>query len=103
MPRHRQRMKIGEIATDIFSGGTPNTQKPEYWGGGQPWLSSGETRERIITRTEKTITELGIRESSTRKARKGDIVIASAGQGSTRGRVSFLMIDTYVNQSVIVV
>ena len=81
-------MKIGDITTDVFSGGTPNTQKPEYWAGDLPWLSSGETRNRVITTTEKTITELGVAESSTRKAFKGDIVIASAGQGTTRGRVS---------------
>lgn len=96
-------MKLSDIVTDVFSGGTPNTQKPEYWDGGLPWLSSGETRSRVITATEKTITDLGVDESSTRKALKGDIVIASAGQGATRGRVSLLMIDTYINQSVIAV
>ncbi|HLJ26499.1 MAG TPA: restriction endonuclease subunit S [Candidatus Angelobacter sp.] len=96
-------MKIGDIATDIFSGGTPNTQNPEYWGGALPWLSSGETRNRIIVKTEKTITPLGVSESSTRRALKHDIVIASAGQGTTRGRVSYSMIDTYINQSVIAI
>lgn len=96
-------MKIGAITTEIFSGGTPNTQKSEYWGGGLPWLSSGETRNRVITTTEKTITALGVSESSTRKAQKHDIVIASAGQGTTRGRVSYCMLDTYINQSVIAV
>lgn len=94
-------MKIGDITADIFSGGTPDTQRPEYWGGSLPWLSSGETRNRLITTTEKTLTELGVAESSTRKALKGDIVIASAGQGATRGRVSWCMIDTYINQSLI--
>lgn len=94
-------MKIGDITADIFSGGTPNTQDPKYWGGGLPWLSSGETRNRLITTTEKTITELGVAESSTRKALQRYIVIASAGQGTTRGRVSWCMIDTYINQSLI--
>ena len=96
-------MKIGKIIVDVFSGGTPNTQTPEYWGGDIPWLSSGETRNRIITTTEKTITKLGVSESSTRLAKKHDIVIASAGQGTTRGRVSYCFIDTYINQSVIAV
>jgi type I restriction enzyme M protein len=96
-------VSIGEITTDIFSGGTPNTQNPEYWNGEFPWLSSGETRKRVITSTEKTITKKGIEESSTRKAQKYDIVIASAGQGVTRGRVSLCMVDTYINQSLIAV
>ena len=39
--------------------------------------------------------------SSTKLATKGCTVIATAGQGYTRGQASFLMIDTYMNQSVI--
>ena len=41
--------------------------------------------------------------SSTKLANKGDIVNASAGQGFTRGQSSIVMMDTYVNQSVIVI
>ena len=39
--------------------------------------------------------------SSTKLANKGDIENASAGQGFTRGQSSIVMMDTYVNQSVI--
>ena len=53
--------------------------------------------------TIKTITDAGVSNSSTRKANKYDIVIASAGQGHTRGQTSMLLTDTYVNQSIIVV
>ena len=67
------------------------------------WLSSGETRNRFIISTEKTITKAGITGSSTKQAEKYDIVIASAGQGLTRGQTSMLLLDTYVNQSVIVI
>ena len=66
-----------------------------------PWLSSGETRSRFIVETEKTITQIGVDNSSTRKARAGDVVIASAGQGATRGQTSLLALDTYINQSVV--
>lgn len=34
-------------------------------------------------------------------AKKYDIVIASAGQGHTRGQTSITLIDTYINQSII--
>ena len=40
--------------------------------------------------------------SSTRFAHQGSTVIASAGQGKTRGQTSLLMFDTYINQSVVV-
>ena len=93
--------KVSELCEAIFSGGTPHTQTPEYWGGNFPWLSSGETRSRFIVGTEKTITEAGVENSSTRRAQAGDVVIASAGQGSTRGQTSLLAIDTFINQSVV--
>ncbi|MFL5329882.1 MAG: restriction endonuclease subunit S [Gemmataceae bacterium] len=85
----------------IFSGGTPSTQAPAYWNGDIPWLSSGETRSKFIIDTEKTITQAGIDNSSTRFARAGVTVIASAGQGNTRGQTSMLTIDSYINQSVV--
>ena len=96
-----EKVKIKEVCSHIFSGGTPNTNKREYWGGPIPWLSSGETRSRFIKETKNSITELGVQNSSTRLARAGSSVIASAGQGHTRGQVSYLLIDTYINQSVI--
>ena len=95
-------IKIGDVAK-IYSGGTPNTSNPDYWGGDYGWLSSGETRNRFILDTEKTITKAGIANSSTRLANELDTVIASAGQGLTRGQTSILFTKTYVNQSVIVV
>jgi len=94
--------KIGNICEAIFSGGTPNTQKAEYWGEGFPWLSSGETRESFILSTKKSITELGVANSSTRLAKNEDTLVATAGQGKTRGQVSFSLIDTYINQSIMV-
>lgn len=92
---------FGEVTEAIFSGGTPNTRAPEYWNGSLNWLSSGETRNRFITHTEKTITELGVKESSTRLSKELDVVVASAGQGHTRGQTSLLKVETYINQSLI--
>jgi type I restriction enzyme S subunit len=93
--------KIGEMTEQIFSGGTPDTRKPEYWDGEIPWLSSGETGNRFIRNTERKITKLGVDNSSTRLAKVGDVVVAAAGQGYTRGQASFCMIDTYINQSIV--
>ena len=94
---------IGNYAERIYSGGTPTTSNTTYWDGSFGWFSSGETRNRFVTSTEKTITQAGIDNSSTKLAAKHDIVMASAGQGFTRGQTSMLLLDTYVNQSVIVI
>ena len=95
--------KIKEISEKIFSGGTPSTNKEEYWDGDINWLSSGETRNSYICNTDRKITNLGVLNSSTKLANANDIVIASAGQGFTRGQTSFLKIDTYINQSIIAI
>lgn len=86
----------------IYSGGTPSTKNASYWNGALPWLSSGETRARFIIGAAKTITPEGVRCSSTKLARRGNIVMASAGQGFTRGQTSMLLFDAYVNQSIAV-
>ena len=94
---------FSDISKRIYSGGTPNTKEESYWNGLLPWMSSGETRNSFVTNTEKSITELGVEKSSTKLANKYNTVIASAGQGFTRGQTSLLLIDTYVNQSLIVI
>jgi len=93
---------VGDLCSAIYSGGTPNTQKSEYWKGDLLWLSSGETRDKFIINTEKRITLEGVSNSSTRLASALSTVIASAGQGSTRGQTSLLNVDSYINQSVVV-
>lgn len=101
IPQGWKIIRLDQVCESIMSGGTPRTSSPEYWGGNISWLSSGETRNNFIIETEKTITDEGVSESSTRLARSGCTVIASAGQGKTRGQTSMLRIDSYINQSVI--
>ena len=102
IPKDWTIKNFGDICSNIYSGGTPNTKEAIYWDEGIPWLSSGETRENYIIDTDKKISTLGVKNSSTKLAVKGSTVIASAGQGHTRGQASMLLIDTYVNQSVVV-
>ena len=100
IPENWDIKRIKEIIIQIFSGGTPNTRTEEYWNGNLPWLSSGETRQTFIRNTERKITKAGVDNSSTRLAKKEDVVVAGAGQGHTRGQPSLCLIDTYINQSV---
>jgi type I restriction enzyme S subunit len=101
LPTGWRQVTVQELCEAIFSGGTPSTTEPAYWGGPFPWLSSGETRSSFIIGAEKSITQVGVDGSSTRLARTKSVVIASAGQGHPRGQTSMLAIDTYINQSVV--
>ena len=98
-----ERYKLEEVCIDIYSGGTPSTRKEEYWNGDLKWLSSGETSADFIRDTIQYITDEGVANSSTRLAKKGSVVMACAGQGKTRGQVSYLLDDMYINQSVIAI
>jgi type I restriction enzyme S subunit len=101
IPEGWEISKVAVVTENIFSGGTPDTRKSAYWNGELNWFSSGETRNRFVVGTEKKITQAGVKNSSTRLAVPGDILIASAGQGNTRGQTSYCAICTYVNQSVV--
>lgn len=92
---------INDTCEKIYSGGTPKTSEETYWNGELNWMSSGETRNNFIIDTEKYITQQGADKSSTKLANRLNTVIASAGQGFTRGQTSLLLIDTYINQSLI--
>ena len=93
--------KLGDVAKKISSGGTPKTGIAEYWDGGTiPWMSSGEVNLKSVYETEKYITESGLKNSSAKIVPKNSIVIALAGQGTTRGKVARTRIDLTTNQSL---
>jgi len=91
---------ISDICLSIYSGGTPTTSEETYWNGVLPWLSSGETSNSFVTKTDKHISQTGVDNSSTKLAKAGSTVIASAGQGKTRGTVAINRIPLTTNQSI---
>ena len=63
-------------------------------------MSSGEVNKKVITSTEKYITELGLNNSSTKLLPENTVVIALAGQGKTRGKVAITKMVLCTNQSL---
>ena len=72
--------KISDLI-EIIGGGTPKTSIPEYWSGRIPWLSVKDfnTGYRYVYETEKTITEIGLNNSSTKLLKKDDLIISARG------------------------
>ncbi|PIT39961.1 restriction endonuclease subunit S [Snodgrassella alvi] len=92
---------LGDISEKIYSGGTPKTDIAKYWENGTiPWMSSGEVNLTTVYKTEKFISETGLRNSSAKFVPKNSVVIALAGQGKTRGKVARTRIDLTTNQSL---
>ena len=83
-------------ACKIFSGGTPDTSKREFYGGTIPFIRSAEINK---PSTELFITEDGLKNSSAKMVKKGDILIALYGANS--GEIALSEIDGAINQAVL--
>ena len=83
---------------DLIGGGTPKTSVSSYWNGTIPWLSVKDFNNefRYVYKTEKTITEEGLENSSTRMLEAGDSIISARG---TVGEMAMIPFPMAFNQS----
>ena len=89
--------KLGDIAT-TFSGGTPSINKKQYYGGDIPFIRSGEIKG---TKTELSLTQLGVEESSAKLVSAGTILYAL--YGATSGEVAISKISGAINQAILAI
>lgn len=74
-----QTERLGEIC-DIVGGGTPKTSESAYWNGGIPWCTPTDitsTPGKYLSKTERTITQLGARSSAARLLPAGTLLLCS--------------------------
>jgi type I restriction enzyme, S subunit len=90
---------VGEVGK-VQLGGTPSRKSAAYWGGGVPWVSSGEVANCRIGRTRETISEAGLANSNAKMYPTGTVLIAMIGEGKTRGQSAILDIEASTNQHV---
>ena len=90
---------IGDF-TDCTAGGTPSTSILSYWGGENPWMSSGELHLKRIYDVAERITDEGLAKSSTKYVPENSVLMGLAGQGKTRGTVAISKILLCTNQSI---
>jgi type I restriction enzyme S subunit len=78
-----ENLPAGWIATSIdrlfisVGGGTPSTDKAEYWGDGVPWFSSADIDENGVIFPRRNVTQLGVDNSTTNVVPKGSIVVVT--------------------------
>lgn len=78
-----EKCKLGDIA-EIVSGGTPDTNNPDYWDGDINWYAPAEISDQIyVMESERKITELGLQKSSAKilPAEKTILFTSRAGIG----------------------
>ena len=85
--------------TTVVTGGTPSTEKREYWDNGSiPWLQSGCCQNCEVNSAGKYITQEGYDNSSTRMMPADTVMIALTG--ATAGKVGYLNFAACGNQSI---
>jgi type I restriction enzyme S subunit len=84
----------------LISGGTPKTDKPEYWNGSIAWASAKDVSqcgETFLIDTERTITEEGLEKSATRIIPALSTVVVA--RGATTGRHCMFGREIAMNQT----
>jgi hypothetical protein len=105
-PRHwlRGTLEPDGLITNVDSGGTPSTANEEYWDGDIPWLTpkeiTGITDSIYVSKTERTITQSGLTNSSakllpagtvmlTKRAPVGAVAINAVPMATNQGFLNF--------------
>ncbi|WP_444940782.1 restriction endonuclease subunit S [Microbulbifer sp. ZKSA004] len=110
-PKGTKQSELGEIPedwgtrsigdfTDCTAGGTPSTSNSTFWGGDNPWMSSGELHLKRVYDVAERITNEGLKSSSTKYIPQNCVLVGLAGQGRTRGTAAVNCIKLCTNQSI---
>ena len=84
---------------ELLSGGTPRTSVPDYWDGNIPWYTpkdAPDPSDIFGLSTERSITQAGVDNSSTKVLPTGTTIISARG---TVGRLACLGVPMAMNQT----
>lgn len=96
IPSHWEARKLGSIFTWRGSGTTPSGDA--YYGGGIPWVMSGDLNDEFVFSTKRTVTEAALALFSALKLYpKGSLLVAM--YGATIGKTAILGVDACSNQA----
>ena len=91
---------LGEFCS-TFSGGTPDSKNLNYYNGDINWISSGELNQRIITKTNGFVSQMGIDNSASKIVDKNTFLLAM--YGATAGISAITKISGAINQAVLAI
>ena len=96
LPEGWEKISFTQIV-DISGGGTPDTNNPRFWDGNLPFFTPADVATGYYCiRTEKTITDEGLKNSSTKLYPKNTIFVTARG---TVGSISISGCEMTMNQS----
>lgn len=98
-PKGWREGSILEVAK-LLSGGTPKTEREDYWNGGILWASAKDVSQcgqTFLVTTERTITKKGLEESPTQLIPAFCTVVVA--RGATTGRMTMFGCEIAMNQT----
>ncbi|MCX7258029.1 MAG: restriction endonuclease subunit S, partial [Polaromonas sp.] len=85
----------------LSSGGTPSKANPAYWEGTIPWVSAKDMKADRLTDALLHVSDAAVKESSTRLAQPGSLLILVRGMGLANGvPICELAVPCAFNQDV---
>ena len=87
---------LGDIAT-WGSGGTPKSTNPDFYNGEIPWLIIGDLNDGYVNKSDKSITKLGLENSSAKLVNPESVLIAMYG---SIGKLGINTIQIATNQAI---
>jgi type I restriction enzyme, S subunit len=92
--------RIGDFCT-CFSGGTPSTSNPSYYGGDIAWITSSDLNETRITDVKGRISVEGLTNSAAKLVESQTLLLAM--YGATAGVCAITEICGAINQAILAI
>nr|QNO44329.1 type-1 restriction enzyme MjaXIP specificity protein [Methanosarcinales archaeon ANME-2c ERB4]QNO46488.1 type-1 restriction enzyme MjaXIP specificity protein [Methanosarcinales archaeon ANME-2c ERB4] len=91
-----QTKSLGAVIKDIGDGGTPNTNKKEYFGGTIPWIVIQDIRKEISS-SKTTLAPIGLDSCSAKLWPTGSVILST---GATIGEVGIAKVPVSTKQGI---
>lgn len=89
-------VRLGDVVT-FTNGGTPSKSKPEYWDGSIPWISGADISDSGEVKNRLTITELGLKHSSTNLITPDSLLLVTR---TSVGKIGIIKEPTAISQDI---
>ncbi|MBE7435568.1 MAG: restriction endonuclease subunit S [Anaerolineales bacterium] len=100
LPRYGGKWKVktlGEIGYKFLNGGTPSTQREEYWNGSIPWITGADVIDQKVVNIRRFITEEAVKNSATNIVEKGHLLIVTR---TGVGKIAITPFDVAISQDL---
>lgn len=88
-------VKVFKNICNIVGGGTPDTSNDDYWNGGIQWFTPTEIKQDVVSKSIRTISEVGLQKSSAKVLPVGTILMTTR---ATIGEVAIALEECSTNQ-----